>query len=156
MWLAIADPQLKMPALGLLILGAEVLCVVMSSALGALFVWIYLIVFAPTGTIVYLGLNSYLAWYRGPTAREAVGVRAAKILDPGRECATPGVGWGNVADRPKQTALARNICRQPSAVGLYREAQAASMPQTTPMLGWRARVFARRYSRSSGYSRSPP
>jgi hypothetical protein len=47
MRLAIADPQLKMPALGLLILGAEVLCVAHVVRTGRPFWWIYLIVFAP-------------------------------------------------------------------------------------------------------------
>jgi hypothetical protein len=73
-----------MPALGLLILGFQVLCVTHVVRTGRPFWWIYLIVFATlVGTIVYLGVEILPALYRGPTARQAV-TRTAKVLDPGR------------------------------------------------------------------------
>src|SRR5262249_34663714 len=73
-----------MPALGLMILAAQVLCVFHVVRTGRPFWWIYLIVFAPlVGMIVYLGVELLPGLYRGPTARQ-VASRVNRALDPGR------------------------------------------------------------------------
>jgi hypothetical protein len=118
-------PQRTMPVLGLLILGAQVLCVAHVVRTGRPFSWVYLIVFAPlVGTIVYLGVELLPGLYRGPTARQAA-ARVAKALDPGR-----GVrdAWRRLEMSPtvqNRTALAQEYLAagQPQdAVALYREA----------------------------------
>ena len=114
-----------MPALGLLILGAQVLCVTHVVRTGRPFWWIYLIVFAPlVGTIVYLGVEVLPGLYRGPTARQAA-ARVDKVVDPFR-----GVrdAWRRLEMSPtvqNKTALAQEYLAagQPQdAVALYREA----------------------------------
>src|SRR6516165_11791869 len=114
-----------MPALGLMILAAQVLCVAHVVRTGRPFSWIYLIVFAPlVGTIVYLGVEVLPGLYRGPTARQ-VASRVNRALDPGR-----GVreAWRRLEMSPtvqNRTALAEEylVAGQPQdAVGLYREA----------------------------------
>jgi hypothetical protein len=114
-----------MPVLGLLILGAQVLCVTHVVRTGRPFWWIYLIIFAPlVGTIVYLGVEVLPGLYRGPTARQAA-ARVAKVVDPFR-----GVrdAWRRLEMSPtvqNKTALAQEYLAagQPQdAVALYREA----------------------------------
>ena len=90
-----------MPALGLLILAAQVLCVAHVVRTGRPFSWIYLIVFAPfVGTIVYQGVEVLPGLYRGPTARQAA-ARVAKVVDPFPGSARRLASAGNVADCPK-------------------------------------------------------
>jgi hypothetical protein len=114
-----------MPALGLLILGAQVLCAAHVVRTGRPFWWIYLIVLAPlVGTIVYLGVEILPGLYRGPTARQ-VASRVTRVLDPYR-----GVreAWRRLELSPtiqNKTALAEEYLAagQPQdAVALYREA----------------------------------
>ena len=114
-----------MPALGLLILGAQVLCVTHVVRTGRPFWWIYLIVFAPlVGTIVYLAVEILPGLYRGPTARQ-VASRVVRVVDPYR-----GVreAWRRLELSPtvqNKTALAEEYLAagQPQdAVALYREA----------------------------------
>jgi len=150
-------PQLEMPVLRLLILGAQVLCVTHVVRTGRRFSWIYLIVLAPlVGTIVYLAVEILPGLYRGPAGRQ-VASRVARVLDPGR-----GVreAWRRLELSPtvqNKTALAQEYLAagQPQdAVTLYREAL-SGIHATDPalMLGL-ARAW--RYSRSSGHPRSPP
>jgi hypothetical protein len=114
-----------MPILGLLILGAQVLCVTHVVRTGRPFSWIYLIVFAPlVGTIVYLGVEILPGLYRGPTARQTA-ARFSKVLDPHR-----GVreAWRRLELSPtaqNKTALAQEylaVGQPQDAVALYREA----------------------------------
>ena len=114
-----------MPALGLLILAAQVLCVAHVVRTGRPFSWIYLIVFAPlVGTIVYLGVEVLPGLYRGPTARQAA-TRVVKVLDP---CRGVREAWRRLEMSPtvqNRTALAQEYLAvgQPrDAVALYREA----------------------------------
>ena len=114
-----------MPALGLMILAAQVLCVAHVVRTGRPFSWIYLIVFAPlVGTIVYLGVELLPGLYRGPTARHAA-ARVAKVVDP---CRGVRDAWRRLEMSPtvqNRTALAQEYLAvgQPrDAVALYREA----------------------------------
>lgn len=136
----------EMPALGLLIFGGQVLCVVHVIRTGRPFWWIYLIVFAPlVGTIVYLGVELLPGLYRGPTARQAA-AHVAEVLDPER-----GVreAWRRLEMSPtvqNKSALAQEYLAagQPQdAVALYREAL-SGMHATDPslMLGLARALFS--------------
>jgi hypothetical protein len=135
-----------MPALGLLILAIQVVCVTHVVRTGRPFWWIYLIVFAPlVGTIVYLGVEILPGLYRGPTARQAV-ARTAKVLDPGRGMRD---AWRRLELSPtveNKMALAQEYLAtgQPQdAVALYREAL-SGIHATDPalMLGLARALFS--------------
>ena len=73
-----------MPALGLLILGAQVLCAIHVVRAGRPYWWIFLIVMVPAvGVIVYLAVELLPGLLGSRGARQAVS-GAAKIFDPGR------------------------------------------------------------------------
>jgi hypothetical protein len=114
-----------MPALGLLILGAQVLCAAHVVRTGRPFWWIYLLVFAPlVGTIVYLGVELLPGLYRGPTARQ-VALRVAGVVDPGRGVRDAQRRLEMSPTVQNRTALAEEYLAagQPQdAVVLYREA----------------------------------
>jgi hypothetical protein len=114
-----------MPALGLLILGAQVLCVAHVVRTGRPFWWIYLLVFAPlVGTVVYLGVELLPGLYRGPTARQ-VALRVAGVVDPGRGVRDAQRRLEMSPTVQNRTALAEEYLAagQPQdAVVLYREA----------------------------------
>ena len=135
-----------MPALGLLILAAQVLCVAHVVRTGRPFWWIYLIVFAPlVGTIVYLGVELLPGLYHGPTARQTA-ARVAKVLDPYRGMRA---AWRRLEMSPtvqNKTALAEEYLaagKPQDAVTLYREAL-SGIHATDPslMLGLARALFA--------------
>ena len=75
-----------MPALGLLILGAQILCVIHVLRTGRPYWWIFLIVMVPLiGIIVYLVVEVLPGLLGSRGARQAV-AGAAKVFDPGRGC----------------------------------------------------------------------
>jgi hypothetical protein len=141
-----SDPQLKMPILGLLILGAEVLCVAHVVRTGRPFWWIYLIILAPlVGTIVYLGVEVLPGLYRGPTAQQ-VASRVVRVADPHR-----GVreAWRRLELSPtveNKTALAEeylSVGQSQDAVALYREALSGiHLTDLSVMLGLARALFS--------------
>lgn len=135
-----------MPVLGLLILGAQVLCVAHVVRTGRPFSWIYLIVFAPlVGTIVYLAVELLPGLYRGPTARQLAS-RVTGVLDPGRGVREAQRRLELSPTVQNKTALAQEYLAagQPrEAVVLYREAL-TGIHATDPslMLGLARALFA--------------
>src|SRR5438105_9568228 len=77
--------ELKMPALGLLMLAAQVLCAVHVIRTGRPYWWIFLIVFVPlVGMMVYLVAEILPELIGNGRARQVVS-GVTSLLDPGRE-----------------------------------------------------------------------
>jgi hypothetical protein len=135
-----------MPALGLLILGAQVLCAIHVVRAGRPYWWIFLIVMVPAvGVIVYLAVELLPGLLGSRGARQAVS-GAAKIFDPGRGLREARRQVEISPSAQNKSALANELllAGQPEAsVALYREAL-TGIHATDPalMLGLARALFA--------------
>jgi hypothetical protein len=135
-----------MPALGLLILGAQVLCVIHVVRTGRPFWWIFLIVMVPlVGIIVYLIVEVLPGLLGSRGARQAV-AGASKVFNPGRGLreAQRQVAISPSAQNKAVLASAYLRAGQPEpSAALYREAL-TGIHETDPglMLGLARALFA--------------
>ena len=135
-----------MPALGLLILGAQVLCVIHVVRTGRPYWWIFLIVMVPlVGILVYLIVEVLPGLLGSRGARQAVS-GAAKVFDPGRGLREAQRQVKISPSAQNKAALANELllAGQPEASAeLYREAL-TGIHETDPalMLGLARALFA--------------
>jgi hypothetical protein len=135
-----------MPALGLLILGAQVLCVIHVIRTGRAYWWIFLIVMVPAiGILVYLIVEVFPGLLGSRRARQAVS-GAAKVFDPGRGLREAQRQVAISPSAQNKSALANELllAGQPEAsAALYREALTGIL-ETDPalMLGLARALFA--------------
>ena len=135
-----------MPALGLLILGAQILCVIHVLRTGRPYWWIFLIVMVPAiGIIVYLVVEVLPGLVGSRGARQAV-AGAAKVFDPGRGLREAQRQVEISPSAQNKAVLANELLRagQPEAsAALYREAL-TGIHATDPalMLGLARALFA--------------
>jgi hypothetical protein len=135
-----------MPALGLLILGAQVLCVIHVVRTGRPYWWIFLIVMVPlVGIIVYLIVELLPGLLGSRGARQAV-AGAAKVFNPSRGLreAQRQLEISPSAQNKAAVASELLLAGQPEAsAALYREAL-TGIHATDPalMLGLARALFA--------------
>jgi hypothetical protein len=135
-----------MPALGLLILGAQVLCVIHVVRTGRPYWWIFLIVMVPlVGILVYLIVEMLPGVLGSRGTRQAV-AGAAKVFDPGRGLREARRQLQISPGAQNKAALANELllAGQPeSSAALYREAL-TGIHETDPalMLGLARALFA--------------
>jgi hypothetical protein len=135
-----------MPALGLLILGAQVLCAIHVVRTGRPYWWIFLIVMVPLiGIIVDLIVEVFPGLLGSRGARQAV-AGAAKVFDPGRGLreAQRQLEISPSAQNKAAVASELLLAGQPEAsAALYREAL-TGIHATDPalMLGLARTLFA--------------
>jgi hypothetical protein len=135
-----------MPALGLLILGAQVLCAIHVVRTGRPYWWIFLIVMVPlVGMIVYLAVELLPGLVNSRGARRAVS-GAAKAFDPGRGLREAQRRMDISPSAQNKAALASELLRvgrSEESAALYREALTGIL-STDPalMLGLARALFA--------------
>ena len=135
-----------MPALGLLILGAQVLCVIHVVRTGRPYWWIFLIVMVPlVGILVYLIVEMLPGVLGSRGTRQAV-AGAAKVFDPGRGLRQAQRQLQISPSAQNKAVLANELllAGQPgSSAALYREAL-TGIHETDPalMLGLARALFA--------------
>ena len=135
-----------MPALGLLILGAQVLCVIHVVRPGRPYWWIFLIVMVPlVGILVYLIVEMLPGVLGSRGTRQAV-AGAAKVFNPGRSLREAQRQVEISPSAQNKAALANELllAGQPEAAAvLYREAL-TGIHATDPalMLGLARALFA--------------
>ena len=135
-----------MPALGLLILGAQIVCVIHVIRTGRPYWWIFLIVMVPLiGIIVYLVVEVVPGLLGSRGTRQAV-AGAAKVFDPGRGLREAQRQVEISPSAQNKAVLANELLRagQPEAsAALYREAL-TGIHATDPalMLGLARALFA--------------
>jgi hypothetical protein len=137
---------MEMPALGLLILGAQVLCVIHVIRTGRPYWWIFLIVMVPAvGILVYLIVEVFPGLLGSRGARQAVS-GAAKVFNPGRRLREAQRQLEISPSAQNKATLANELllAGQPEAsAALYREAL-TGIHATDPalMLGLARALFA--------------
>ena len=144
-----------MPALGLLILAAQVLCAIHVVRTGRPYWWLFLIVMVPAvGVIVYFIAELLPGLLGSRGARRAVS-GAAKVFNPGRSLREAQRQLEISPSVQNKAVLANELllAGQPeSSAGLYREAL-TGIHETDPalMLGLARALFAQGGTRNASH-----